>query len=102
MTTNRLALDEFQRIRQACLDLGADEEMTALVLASHRYNRALLDVMVANGRDLLDYVRHKLAVWESIFAESPAEATWQACRSDRHKDAALRHPGDRHRRSYRW
>jgi len=51
------------------VDLGADEEMTKLVLASHCQNRTLLDDMVANGDDLRDYVRHKLAIWEAILNE---------------------------------
>ena len=51
-----------KRIRRACVDLGADEEMTELVLASHRHDRTLLDVMVANGDDLRDYVQYKLAI----------------------------------------
>jgi hypothetical protein len=50
--------------------LGADEEMTKLVLASHCQNRTLLDDMVANGDDLRDYVRHKLAIWEAILNEA--------------------------------
>lgn len=61
--------DEFERIRRACVDLGADEEMTELVLASHRQNRTLIDAMVANGDDLRDYVQHKLAIWEAILNE---------------------------------
>ena len=61
--------DEFERIRRACVDLGADEEMTKLVLASHCQNRTLLDDMVANGDDLRDYVQHKLAIWEAILNE---------------------------------
>ncbi len=51
------------------MELGADEEMTELVLASHRHDRTLLDVMMAKGDDLRDYVQHKLAVWEAIFDE---------------------------------
>ena len=61
--------DEFERIRRACVDLGADEEMTELVLASHCQNRTLLDDMVANGDDLRDYVQYKLAIWEAILNE---------------------------------
>jgi hypothetical protein len=60
---------ELARIRTVCAELGADEEMTALVLASHRHDRTLLDVIVANGGDLRGYVRHKLAIWEAILAE---------------------------------
>jgi Protein of unknown function (DUF1571) len=67
MTTDQAAADEFERIRGACADLGADEEMTKLVLASHRHDRTPLDVMVANGDDLRDYVQYKLAIWEAIF-----------------------------------
>ena len=48
---------------------GADLEMTELVLASHRHDRTLLDVMVADGQDLRDYVQRKLATWEGIFNE---------------------------------
>ncbi len=61
---------ELKRIRRACVELGADQEMTELVLASHRHDRALLDVMVANGDDLRDYVQYKLGIWEAIFNES--------------------------------
>ena len=43
--------------------------MTELVLASHRHDRTLLDVMVADGDDLRDYVQYKLAIWEAIFNE---------------------------------
>ena len=49
------------------MDLGADDEMTELVLASHRHDRTLLDVMLGNGDDLRDYVQYKLAIWEAIF-----------------------------------
>ena len=69
MTTDDATGDELERVRGTCVDLGADEEMTELVLASHRHDRTLLDVMVANGDDLRDYVQHKLAVWEAIFNE---------------------------------
>ena len=69
MTTDDATGDELERVRRACVDLGADEEMTELVLASHRHDRTLLDVMVADGDDLRDYVRYKLAIWEAIFNE---------------------------------
>lgn len=82
MTSNEAAAKERRRIRQACEDLGADEEMTALVLESHRYNRTLLDVMVADGGDLLGYVRRKLAIWEAIFTDSPDDAIVLPCHSD--------------------
>ncbi len=62
--------DVLERIRSACVGLGADEEMTELVLTSHCHDRTLLDVMVANGDDLRDYVQYKLAVWERIFNEN--------------------------------
>ena len=74
MTTDDATGDELERIRRACVELGADEEMTELVLASHRHDRTLLDVMLANGDDLRDYVRYKLAIWEAIFNE-PEECT---------------------------
>ncbi len=67
MTTNDATGDELERVRGACVELGADEEMTELVLAAHRHDRTLLDVMVANGDDLRDYVRFKVAMWEAIF-----------------------------------
>lgn len=67
MIRNEAAEEELAQIRQACEELGADEEMTGLVLGSHRYNRTLLDTMRADGGDLLGYVRHKLAIWEAIF-----------------------------------
>ena len=82
MTFNKVAAKEIRRIRQACKDLGADEEMTALVLASHRYDRSQWDVMVAAGGDLLEYVRHKLAIWEAIFTDSPDGPTALAYHSD--------------------
>ena len=69
MTTDNPAGDELERVRKACVDLGADEEMTELVLGSHRHDRALLDIVVANGDDLRDYVQYKLGVWEAIFNE---------------------------------
>ena len=52
------------------MELGADQEMTELVLASHRHDRTLLAVMVANGDDLRGYVQYKLAIWEAIFNET--------------------------------
>ncbi len=64
---SRARRDEFAQIRRACVDLGADQEMTELVLASHLHDRSLLDVMAANGDDLRSYVRHKLAIWDAIF-----------------------------------
>jgi hypothetical protein len=57
---------ELARIRGICGELGADAEMTVLVLASHRHDRGLLDVMLSEGGDLRDYVRRKLAIWEAI------------------------------------
>ena len=69
MTTDDATGGELERVRRACVDLGADEEMTELVLASHCHDRTLLDVMTAAGDDLRDYVRHKLAIWEAIFNE---------------------------------
>ena len=69
VTKDRAIKGELKRIRRACVELGADQEMTELVLASHRHDRTLLDVMTANGNDLRDYVQHKLAVWEAIFDE---------------------------------
>jgi hypothetical protein len=44
--------------------------MTELVLASHAHDRTLLDVMLANGDSLRDYVQCKLTVWERIFNEN--------------------------------
>ncbi len=67
---SRTRRDEFAQIRRACVDMGADREMTELVLASHAHDRSLLDVMVANGDDLRGYVQHKLAIWEAIFKEN--------------------------------
>jgi hypothetical protein len=69
MTTDNATDDELERVRKTCVDLGADEEMTELVLASHRRDRTLLEVMVADGDDLRDYVQYKLGVWEAIFDE---------------------------------
>ncbi len=69
MNTDDATEDELERVRRACVDLGADEEMTELVLASHRHDRTLLDVMVAAGDSLRDYARYKLALWEAIFNE---------------------------------
>ncbi len=67
---SRARKDEFAQIRRTCVDLGADQEMTELVLASHLHDPTLLDVMVANGDDLRGYVQHKLAIWEAIFKEN--------------------------------
>jgi hypothetical protein len=61
--------EEAELVRSACEELGADEEMTALVLASHRHDPEALDVQVAAGGDLLGYVRSKVARWEAIFEE---------------------------------
>jgi hypothetical protein len=60
---------ELDRVRKACEDLGADEEMTDLLLASHRYDRTPLDVVVRDGGGLRDYVLQELAVWAAIFDE---------------------------------
>ncbi|MHB1559345.1 MAG: hypothetical protein ACYC61_17995 [Isosphaeraceae bacterium] len=57
---------DLARIREICGELGADAEMTFLVLASHRRDRAPLDIMLSEGSDLSDYVRHRLAIWEAI------------------------------------
>lgn len=59
--------DEPARIRGTCEELGADEEMTELVLASHRHDRAPLDAILSEGGDVGDYVRGKLAIQEAIF-----------------------------------
>ena len=69
VTKGRAVKHELKQIRRACLELGADQEMTELVLASHRRDRTILDVMEANGDDLRDYVQYKLAIWEAIFNE---------------------------------
>ncbi len=57
---------ELARIREICGELGADAEMTFLVLTSHCRDRIPLDVMLSEGSDLSDYVRHRLAIWEAI------------------------------------
>ncbi len=75
MTSNRATAGEIRRIRKACEALECDEEMTALVLASHRHDRSLLDIMVADGGDLVGYVRHKIAIWEAILADPCDEPT---------------------------
>jgi hypothetical protein len=62
--------DELELIRRACVHLGADLEMTELVLASHAHDRALLDIMLANGDSLRDYVQCNLTVWGGIFNDS--------------------------------
>jgi hypothetical protein len=69
MTTEVATGDELERIRRACEELGTDEEMTELVLAALRHDRTLLDVMVANGEGVRDYVRKRVAMWEAIFNE---------------------------------
>jgi hypothetical protein len=62
--------EELEQVRKTCEDLGADDEMTDLVLASHhRLNRALLEVMVARGGGMRDYVQHKLSIWEAILGD---------------------------------
>jgi hypothetical protein len=43
--------------------------MTALVMASHRHDRSFLEVVLAEGGNLQDYVRLKLAIWDEIFGE---------------------------------
>lgn len=63
------AEDELERNREACRGLDLDDEMTELVLAAHRYDRSLLDMVLAGGGDLLDYVQNKLAIWNAIFDE---------------------------------
>jgi hypothetical protein len=61
--------EELERVRESCANLGADDEMTALVLASHRHDRSFLEVVLAEGGNLQDYVRLKLAIWDEIFGE---------------------------------
>lgn len=60
---------ETELVHSACEELGADEEMTGLVLASHRHDPEALDTLVAEGGDILGYVRSKMARWEAIFTE---------------------------------
>jgi hypothetical protein len=60
---------EAELVRSACEELGTDDEMTALVLASHHHAPEALDALVAEGGDLLGYVRSKVALWEAIFEE---------------------------------
>ncbi len=93
MIVNESTADELRRIRQACHDLDADEEMTALVMASHRHDRTLLDAMVADGGDLMGYVRHKLAIWETILTDTPDDPSARACQSDPRQ--TIRMPGGR-------
>jgi hypothetical protein len=76
------AAKELRLIRRACKALGADEELTALVVASHVHDRSVLDVMVASGGDLLGYVRYKLGIWEAIFADSPDAPAVLDCHGD--------------------
>jgi hypothetical protein len=66
MTDDDATEDELARIRGTCGELGADEEMTDLVLASHRHDRAGLDVLPGKDSDLRDDVRHELAIWEAV------------------------------------
>jgi hypothetical protein len=61
--------DELERVRRTCEDLGADQEMTELVLASHCHNPAPLGAAVSAGGGVRDYVEGKLAIWEAIFRE---------------------------------
>ena len=58
---------EVERIREACAELGIDEEMTALILGSHRRDQALTAPTVDEVEDICGYVRRKLAIWEGIF-----------------------------------
>jgi hypothetical protein len=84
------SVKEVRPIRRACQALGADQELTALVVASHLHDRSLLDVMVADGGDLLDYVRYKLRIWEAIFADSPEDPPVLDCHSDDEPRTRLR------------
>jgi hypothetical protein len=56
-------------VRSVCEKLGADEEMTGLVLASHRHDPEALEALLAAGGDLVGYVRSKVTRWEKIFQE---------------------------------
>ena len=56
-------------VRSAREELGTNEEMTRLVLSSHRHDPEALDALIAEGGELLGYVRSKLARWEAIFQE---------------------------------
>ncbi len=57
---------EVGQIQAICAELGVDGEMTALVMGSHRRDRALPGPMLLDGEDLRDYVRRKLTTWEAI------------------------------------
>ncbi len=63
------AEDELERVRDACRGLGVDDELTELVLAAYRHDRTLLDVVLADGGDLRDYVQDEVAIWKAIFDE---------------------------------
>ena len=82
INSHDVAAKEIRQIRLACKALGADEEMTDLVVASHIHDRSALDVMVAEGDDLLGYVRYKLGVWKAIFADSPDAPAVLDCHMD--------------------
>ena len=75
MDLQEAVTEELRQIGEACERLGADEEMTALVVASHRYNRTPLDLIRTSGGDLLGYVRRRLATWEAIFTASLVDHT---------------------------
>jgi hypothetical protein len=61
--------NELKTIREVCENLGVDEDMTSLVLGSHRYNRGPLDNVLTDGGELIDYVLKKMAIWKAIFNE---------------------------------
>ncbi len=63
------AEDELERVRDACRGLGVDDEMTELIVAAHRHDPTLLDVVLVGGGDVRDYVQNKLAVWKAILDE---------------------------------
>jgi hypothetical protein len=68
--TDQLATpDELERIHEACANVNADAEITELVLASHRRDRAKLEAMLNAGKTVDEYVQHKLAIWEAILNE---------------------------------
>jgi hypothetical protein len=64
------AQEEVEQIREACAELGSDEEMTALILSSYRRDRTLPILETDDHENVREYVCRKLAVWKNIF-ESP-------------------------------
>ncbi len=89
MTFSSRSTGELRRLRDACNDLGVDEEMTDLVIASHRHDRSALDRFLSDGRGVHGYVGHMIGKWETILSGSLDNVRTLICHSDAERATGL-------------